>query len=64
MLMYIDPGLGSMIIQVIIGIVAAGSTALYVLREKISRWVGRSSKEEDAFEETEKQEELTDKSDE
>jgi len=43
--MYLDPGFGSMVIQVVIGLIAAGGVALYTLRQKIAKMFGRSSKE-------------------
>jgi hypothetical protein len=48
--MYLDPGFGSMVIQVVIGLIAAGGVALYTLRQKITKLFGRSSKEDDADE--------------
>ena len=45
-LLYIDPGFGSMVIQVIIGAVAAGSAGLYMFRQKIARFFGRSPKDD------------------
>ena len=57
MLLYIDPGIGSMIIQVIIGAVAAGSAAMYMFREKVSKFFSRSTDEKATEEEeTEKEE--------
>jgi hypothetical protein len=44
--MYLDPGFGSMVIQMAIGIVAAGGAALFVLRQKIAKLFGRSPKED------------------
>jgi len=55
-LLYIDPGFGSMVIQVIIGAIAAGSAALYMFRQKVAKFFGRSTKTdsvEDAETETE-----------
>jgi len=43
--MYLDPGFGSMVIQVVIGVIAAGGVALYTLRQKIAKLFGRSPKE-------------------
>jgi len=43
--MYLDPGFGSMVIQVIIGLIAAGGVVLYTLRQKIAKLFGRSPKE-------------------
>jgi hypothetical protein len=43
--MYLDPGFGSMVIQVVIGLIAAGSVAFYTLRQKIAKLFGRSPKE-------------------
>ena len=45
-LLYIDPGLGSMVIQVIIGAIAAGSAGLYMFRQKIAKFFGRSTKDD------------------
>lgn len=45
--MYLDPGFGSMIIQVVIGIIAATGVALYTLRQKISKFFRRSPKEKE-----------------
>lgn len=53
MLLYIDPGLGSMVIQAIVGAVAAGSTVLFMFRQKMSKFFGHSTKE-DTIEEVEK----------
>jgi len=58
--LYIDPGFGSMIIQVIIGIVAAGGAVLYTVRERFVKLFGKSSKEK-IVEETEKLEEFNQK---
>jgi mannitol/fructose-specific phosphotransferase system IIA component len=58
--MYLDPGFGSMVIQMAIGIAAAGGAALYVLRQKIAKLLGRSPEEDDVAE-AEKQEELANK---
>ena len=54
MYLYIDPGMGSMLIQAIVGAVAAGSAFFYMFRQKIAAWFGRSSKK-NAIEETEKE---------
>jgi len=48
--MYFDPGFGSMIIQVVIGLIAAGGVALYTLRQKIAKLLGRSPKENEQTE--------------
>jgi hypothetical protein len=40
-LLYIDPGFGSMVIQVIIGAIAAGSAALYMFRQKVAKFFDR-----------------------
>ena len=45
-LLYIDPGFGSMVIQVIIGAIAAGSAALYMFRQKITKFFNRSTKDD------------------
>ena len=60
-LLYIDPGLGSMIIQVIIGAVAACSAAFYMFRQKIAKLFGHSAKDnvvEEVETKKEEQEEL------
>ena len=37
-LIYIDPGIGSMAVQVIVGAIAACSAALYMFRQKITKF--------------------------
>ena len=60
-LLYIDPGLGSLIFQAVIGAVAAVGGASYLFRQKIAKWFGRDSIKDDAIEETEEeQKELSD----
>ena len=49
-LLYIDPGFGSMVIQVIIGAIAAGSAGLYMFRQKVAKFFSRNKKS-DAVEE-------------
>ena len=45
-LLYIDPGFGSMVIQVIIGAIAAGSAGLYMFRQRIAQFFNRSAKDD------------------
>jgi len=56
-LLYIDPGFGSMVIQVIIGAIAAGSAALYMFRQKVAQFFGRSKKDDSIEEKKSKEEE-------
>jgi len=51
--MYLDPGFGSMVIQVVIGLIAAGGVALYTFRQKIAKLFGRSPPKENEQEELE-----------
>lgn len=37
--MYLDPGSGSMIIQIIIAAIAAGGTAFFALKARIKAWL-------------------------
>jgi len=53
--MYLDPGFGSMVIQMVIGLIAAGGVVLFTLRQKIAKLFGRSPKENEQ-EEAEKSE--------
>jgi hypothetical protein len=55
--MYLDPGFGSMVIQAVIGLIAAGSVAFYTFRQKIAILFGRSPKKDSAGEMENKQEE-------
>ena len=50
--LYIDPGMGSMVIQVIIGAIAAGSATLYMFKQKFASLFKRSA-QEDAISEME-----------
>jgi hypothetical protein len=43
--MYLDPGFGSMVIQLVIGSIAAGGTFLFLFREKIKKLFGISAQE-------------------
>lgn len=45
--MYLDPGMGSMIIQVIIAALAVGGSALYVVRDRIKNLWKRKQKRDD-----------------
>jgi len=45
--MYLDPGFGSMVIQVVIGLIAAGGVALYTLRQNIAKLFGRAPKKDE-----------------
>ena len=49
--MYLDPGFGSMVIQLVIGGVAAMGAGFYLFREKIKKLFGIRSAEEPATEE-------------
>jgi hypothetical protein len=43
--MYLDPGFGSMIIQVFVGLIAVAGTSLYMFRQKIKAFIqGRKNK--------------------
>jgi hypothetical protein len=57
-LLYIDPGLGSLIIQALVGAIAAGGAAWLMFKQKIANLFRRSAKK-DADEEvkTEKEQE-------
>ena len=44
--LYIDPGMGSMVIQVIIGAIAAGSATLYMFKQKFAKFFKRSTQED------------------
>ena len=60
--MYLDPGFGSMVIQLLIGGVAAIGAGFYMFRQRIKEFFGiRSSKE--PVEETNDNEEPEDKKD-
>ena len=39
--MYLDPGFGSMIIQIILACVAAGGSVFFILRRKIAKLLGK-----------------------
>lgn len=51
--MYLDPGLGSMIIQIIIAALATVGAALVFMKDHIRRWFGKKSKQTDKLEITE-----------
>ena len=51
--MYLDPGFGSMVIQLVIGGVAAMGAGFYLFREKIKTFFGIRSNEKPAAEENE-----------
>jgi hypothetical protein len=54
--MYLDPGFGSMVIQVAIGLVAAGGVAFYTFRQRIAKLFGRSATEDEQEAESNKDE--------
>ena len=42
--MYLDPGLGGMLLQIVVAIVAAGGATLFVMRKKIRNFFSKGSK--------------------
>ena len=52
--MYIDPGLGSMLFQVVVGAIAAFGATLYMFRQKVTKFFGCNSKKQ-AFDKMEKE---------
>ena len=48
--MYLDPGFGSMVIQLIIGGIAAAGTGFFLFRQRIKEFFGNRSAEESAKE--------------
>ncbi len=48
--MYLDPGIGSMIIQIIVASLATVGAALIVMRNKLSVWFKKGPKSADASE--------------
>jgi len=38
--MYLDPGFGSMIIQIIVGAIAAGGAVLFTMRQRVGNFFG------------------------
>jgi len=53
--MYLDPGFGSMVIQLAIGGIAALGTGFFLFRERIKTFFGIRSAEEQTTEENEKE---------
>jgi hypothetical protein len=45
--MYLDPGFGSMVIQLVVGVIAAGATFFWLFRQKIKKLFGLESKSPD-----------------
>ncbi len=39
--MYLDPGFGSMVIQIVLGAIAGGGAVLFMLRRKIAKLFGK-----------------------
>ena len=46
--MYLDPGFGGMLIQIVVAIVAAGGAILFAMRKKIRALFSKNSKGSDA----------------
>ena len=46
--MYLDPGFGGMLIQVIVAIVAAGGAMAFAMRKKISSIFSKSGKKDES----------------
>ena len=45
-MLYIDPNLGALLIQMLVGAVAAVGAAFFMFRQKIASFFGRSKKED------------------
>ena len=43
--MYLDPGLGGMLLQIVVALVAAGGATLFVMRKKIRNFFSKGSKD-------------------
>jgi len=52
--MYLDPGFGSMLIQIIIALIAAGGATVFALRKKIRKLFQKDSKKNDKLNPTTK----------
>ena len=50
--MYLDPGFGSMVIQLLIGGIAAMGTGFFLFRQKIKKALGLAADEEAAAEDS------------
>ena len=59
--MYLDPGFGSMVIQLIIGGIAAIGAGFFLFREKIKTFLGIRSAEESITEENDSNDDWGDK---
>jgi hypothetical protein len=44
--MYLDPGFGSMVIQMVIGLIAASGAGMYIFRQKLAKLFKHSSAKE------------------
>ena len=43
--MYLDPGLGGMLLQIVVALVAAGGATLFVMRKNIRNFFSKDSKD-------------------
>ena len=46
--MYLDPGFGGMLVQIIVALVAAGGAMAFAMRKKIKSWFGKSKTNDDS----------------